>query len=58
MNKTINDMVREVVEGEGEITNCDACLKSSKTLHKVITCGKQELWCVTCKEYELGREGE
>jgi hypothetical protein len=48
----------DLVEGEGENTNCDACLKSNKTLHKVITCGKQELWCATCKEYELGKEGQ
>jgi hypothetical protein len=58
MDKTINDLIREVAEEEGENTNCDACLKSNKTLHKVITCGKQELWCATCKEYELGKEGQ
>ena len=33
---------------------CDVCLKDNKTLHQVITCGKQELWCSACKEYELG----
>ena len=36
--------------------NCDVCLKLNKTLYKVITCGKRELWCLTCKEYELGKE--
>jgi hypothetical protein len=38
--------------------NCDVCLKPNKTLYEVITCGKQELWCVICKDYELGKESE
>ena len=44
-------------EGENEM-NCDVCLKPNKTLYEVITCGKQELWCITCKDYELGKESE
>jgi hypothetical protein len=38
--------------------NCDVCLKPNKTLYEVITCGKQELWCVACKDYELGKESD
>jgi hypothetical protein len=39
-----------LVEGEG-----DNCEKSNKTLHKVITCGKQELWCA---KNTRGQEGQ
>jgi hypothetical protein len=38
--------------------NCDVCLKLNKTLYEVFTCGKQELWCLACKDYELGKENE
>ena len=34
---------------------CDACLtENNKKLYKVITNGKQELFCVSCYEHELG----
>jgi hypothetical protein len=42
----------------GNEMNCDVCLKPNKTLYEVITCGKQELWCIACKDYELGKESE
>jgi hypothetical protein len=27
-------------------------------LKVIFTCGKQELWCLACKDYELGKENE